>query len=318
MNEVAQPAESDHFSVAGGGVYLFALATIAAGVLDLIWGEFEAAHQPIGALGDNIPGQKIFAYIAAIWMILAGAAILWRRTKRVGALAAALIYLVFGLFWLPRFYTAPHSVGFRVTLFIGLLAGMFTQLMVVAGALVLYASTAPSSTNWGAVSQPSINPPAAPSSINWRGVARWVIGLAAVLFGVVHLTSVQGVSVMVPKWMPLGGAFWVVVTGIAFLLAGLAILSGILNRLAAHLLVLMIVVFELALVPMVFANPSNHIAWGSNAYSLAARRRRLDIRLVAPQPVAESTRCVITRSGGCLENPDGCKAMGLPLVSCSC
>ena len=251
MNELAQPVKSERFEVARGGTYLFALATIAAGVLDLIWGEFEAAHQPIGALGDNIPGQKIFAYITAVWMIPAGAAILWRRTRRVGALAAALIYLVFGLFWLPRFYTAPQAVGFRVTLFIGLLAGMFTQLMVVAGALVLYASVAP-------------------SSINWRAVARWVIGLAAVLFGVVHLTSVQGVAGMVPKWMPLGGAFWVVLTGVAFLLSGLAILSGILNGLAAHLLVLMIVIFEIALVPMVFANPGNHIAWGSNAYSLAA------------------------------------------------
>jgi len=250
MNEVEQRADSDRFAVASGGIYLFAMATIAAGVFDLIWGEFEAAHQPIGALGDNIPGQKIFAYITAVWMILAGAAILWRRTRRIGALAA-LIYLIFGLFWLPRFYTVPHALGFRLTLIIGLLAGMFTQLMVVAGALVLYASVAPTSSNW-------------------RGVARLVIGLAAVLFGVVHLTGVQGVAVMVPKWMPLGGGFWVVLTGIAFLLAGLAILGGVLNRLSAHLLALMIVIFEIALVPMIFANPRNHIAWGSNAYSLAA------------------------------------------------
>ena len=238
-----------------GGVYLFALATIAAGVLDLIWGEFEAAHQPIGALGDNIPGQTIFAYVAAVWMILAGAAILWRRSARPGAIAAALIYLVFALFWLPRFYTAPKVLGFRLTLIIGLLAGMFTQLMVVAGALVLYTSIAPSSLYWLGKS---------------RSVARWVIGLAAVLFGVVHLTGVQGVAQMVPKWMPLGGSFWVVLSGVSFLLAGLAILSGFLNRLAAHLLALMIVVFEIILVPMVFANPGNHIAWGSNAYSLAA------------------------------------------------
>jgi uncharacterized membrane protein len=218
MNEGAQPANSDRFAVARGGVYLFALATIAAGVLDLIWGEFEAAHQPMGALGDNIPGQKIFAYITALWMILAGAAILWRRTTRAGALAAALIYLIFGLFWLPRFYSAPQTVGFRLTLFIGLLAGMFTQLMVVAGALVLYASVAPYSSSWPQKS---------------RAIARWVIGLAPVLFGVVHLTSVQGVAGMVPKWMPFGGPFWVVLTGIAFLLAGLAILSGILSRVAA-------------------------------------------------------------------------------------
>ena len=240
-------------TLAKGGVYLFALATITAGVLDLIWGEFEAAHQPIGALGDNIPGQKIFAYITAVWMILAGAAILWRRTRHGGALAAAIIYLVFGLFWLPRFYTAPHALGFRLTLIVGLLAGMFTQLMVVAGALVLFTSVAES--YWTQQS---------------RTVARWVIGLAALLFGVVHLTGVQGVAGMVPEWMPLGGSFWVILSGIAFLLAGLAILFGILNRLAAHLLALMIVLFEIILIPMAFANPGNHIAWGSNAYSLAA------------------------------------------------
>src|SRR5215470_1458162 len=234
-----------------GGIYLFALATIAAGVLDLIWGEFEAAHQPIGALGDNIPGQKIFAYITAVWMIIAGAAILWRRTRRGGALAAALIYLVFGLFWLPRFYTAPHALGFRLTLIVGLLAGMFTQLMVVAGALVLFASF----SSW---------------SYKSRSVGRWVIGMAAVLFGVVHLTGVQGVAGMVPKWMPHGGSFWVILSGIAFLLAGFAILFGTLNRLAGHLLALMIVLFEIILIPMAFANPGNHIAWGSNAYSLAA------------------------------------------------
>jgi len=254
MNEAAQPANPTSLAVSRGGVYLFALATIAAGVLDLIWEEFEAAHQPFGALGDNIPGQKIFAYITAIWMILAGAAILWRRTTRAGALAAALIYLIFGLFWLPRFYSAPHVLGFRLTLITGLLAGMFTQLMVVAGALVLHASVAPSSS-WPKTS---------------RAIARWVIGLASVLFGVAHLNGVQDVSRMVPKWMPLGGPFWVVVTGIAFVLAGLSILSGILDRVAAYLLGLMILIFEIALVPMVFANPGNHIAWGSNAYSLAA------------------------------------------------
>ena len=240
-------------TLAKGGVYLFALATTAAGVFDLIWAEFEAAHQPIGALGDNIPGQKIFAYITAVWMILAGAAILWRRTRHGGALAAAIIYLVFGLFWLPRFYTAPHALGLRLTLIVGLLAGMFTQLMVVAGALVLFSSVADS--YW---------------ILRSRTVARWVIGLAAVLFGLVHLTGVQGVAGMVPKWMPLGGSFWVILSGIAFLLAGLAILFGILNRLAAHLLALMIVLFEIILIPMAFANPGNHIAWGSNAYSLAA------------------------------------------------
>ena len=76
---------------------------------------------------------------------------------------------------------------------------------------------------------------------------------------------------MVPKWMPLGGDFWAILTGIAFVLAGIAILSGILDVLAARLLALMLLVFSvLVLAPGPLAHPHNHVAWGSNAYNLAA------------------------------------------------
>src|SRR5215472_18786878 len=97
------------------GIYFYCLATFAAGILDLIWGDFEAAHQPIGALGDYVPGRAIFAYGTAVWLVAAGSAILWRRTARVGAVAVAIIYFIFGMFWLPRFYTAPQVLGFRFT-----------------------------------------------------------------------------------------------------------------------------------------------------------------------------------------------------------
>src|SRR6478609_2569388 len=90
------------------GVYVYAAGSIAAGILDLIWGDFEAAHQPIQALGNHIPGRAVLASIAAIWLIGGGAAILWRRLARAGALALAVIYLIFTVFWLPRFYTAIH------------------------------------------------------------------------------------------------------------------------------------------------------------------------------------------------------------------
>jgi hypothetical protein len=53
----------------------------------------------------GILGRAMFAYIAGIWMILAGTAILWRRTIRAGSLATAAIYSIFGMFSLPRFYT---------------------------------------------------------------------------------------------------------------------------------------------------------------------------------------------------------------------
>jgi hypothetical protein len=62
-----------------------------------------------------------------------------------------------------------------------------------------------------------------------------------------------------------------VLTGIAFVLAGLGIVSGVLDVLAARLLGLMLLVFSvLVLAPMIFPSPRDHVAWGANAYNLAA------------------------------------------------
>lgn len=238
------------------GVYVYGMASVAAGVLDLIWGDFETAHQPIQAFGDHIPGRRMLAYITAVWLIAGGAAVLWRRTAKAGTAALALIYLVFAVFWFPRFYTAPHVLGFRIPLFIGVLGGVAQQLILVAAAAIVYTSLATSRALWHE---------RAPV------IVRWTVGLSSVDFGLAHLSGLRDVAPMVPKWLPLGGNFWTVLTGIAFVLAGIAILSGILDVLAAQLLALMLLVFSaLVLAPLPFASPRDHVAWGANAYNLAA------------------------------------------------
>jgi hypothetical protein len=242
------------------GVYLFGVASAAAGILDLVWGEFEAAHQPIQALSDHIPGVRILAYIAAIWLMIGGTAILWRTTAQIGAAALAIIYFIFGAFLLPRFYTGPHFLGHHPSVYIGVSASVGQQLILVVAAMVVYASAGARR----ALSPSSLSPAAIP-------VARWIFGLCSVAFGLGHLTAVREVAPMIPNWMPFGGAFWTILTGIAFLLAGLAILSGILDALAARLLALMLLIFSVVvLAPMIFAYPHNHVAWGGNAYNLAA------------------------------------------------
>lgn len=256
MNQFVPTATSGGFTVARAGVYLYGLATLAAGVLDLIWGEFEGAHQPIQALGDHIPGRQILAYLTAACMISAGAALFRRRTARAGALTSALIYLMFALFWLPRFYTAPQMLGFRLPVFVGLLVGMFMQLIVAAGGIIVYASFASSTSSWQRQS---------------ATVARWIFGLGSMLFGLGHLTAIEAPAHMVAHWMPFGGIFWAVLSGIAFVAAGLAILSEILNAWATRLLALMVLIFEgPVLIPLVIAHPHQHVAWGGNAYNLAA------------------------------------------------
>ena len=237
------------------GIVVLGIASAAAGVLDLIWGEFEAAHQPIQAFGDHIPGVEVMAYIAAAWLIAAGVAILWPRTKRFGALALAIIYAVFAVFWFPRFFTAPRVLGYRIGVYIGVSGGVAEQAIIVAAAVIVWASTARRGSSWS------------------RAVlaGRWIVGLCSINFGLAHLTGIPFVARMVPKWMPLGGSFWAVFTGIAFILAGLAVLSRILDVPAARLLGLMLLLFSaIVLLPGIFVLPHNHVAWGANAYNFAA------------------------------------------------
>jgi len=169
------------------GVYLYGLATIAAGILDLVWGDFDPSHQPIQAFGDHIPCRTLFAYITAIWMIAGGIAILWRRSARAGAAALAVIYFIFAVFWLPRFYTAPLVLGFRIPILIGVLGGFGTQLIVSAAGALIWASSATRDSTWSRTVH----------------IARWIFGLCSVDFGLAHLTDIKDNIVYVPTWMPL-------------------------------------------------------------------------------------------------------------------
>jgi uncharacterized membrane protein len=237
------------------GLYVYAFGSFAAGVFDLVWGNFDSAHQPLQAWGDNIPGATVFAYITGVWMVAGAVALLWRRSERAGGAALAAIYFIFALFWLPRFYTAPHYLGFRIPVYIGVFSGAGSQLIAFAAGVLV----------WASLEQPN-------SSASRAVLAmRWIFGICAIGFGLAHLTDIKDNLVYVPKWLPPGAEFWVIVTGVCFVLAGLAILTGILDVLAAWLLGLMFLVFNLTILPTyIFADPKNHAAWGGNAYNLAA------------------------------------------------
>jgi uncharacterized membrane protein len=237
------------------GVYVFGLASVAAGILDLIWGEFDPGHQPLQAWGDHIPGVTVFACIAALWLIAGGAAILWRRTEHFGAAALAILYGLFILFPLPRFYTAPHYVGYNAAVYIGVMSSVCQQIILCVAAGIVWKSL-------------DARGPLSPRA---DLLARWIFGFCSVDFGLTHLTGIRFANPFVPKWLPLGATSWTVLTGIAFMLAGLAIISGVLDVLATRLLGLMLLVFSvLVLTPPIFASPHDHAAWGANAYNLTA------------------------------------------------
>jgi uncharacterized membrane protein YphA (DoxX/SURF4 family) len=240
-----------------GAATLFGLASAVSGITDFVWHDFERAHQPIQTLGDHIPGLTLLAFLTATIMVAGGLALLVKRSARAGAAALAFIYFVFALFWLPRFYTAPHALGFHLSLVIGLLSGVGIELVAVAGAVLVYHAMREA-------------PPANESS--WPRavlIARWIIALCSIDFGLYHLVAVNDVLVYVPKWLPPSQAFWAGFTGICFILAGLALVTKIQDVLAARLLAAMFLVFNfLALPQFIFADPKDHAAWGGNSFNL--------------------------------------------------
>jgi uncharacterized membrane protein len=236
------------------GVWFYGLGTAITGILDIVWGACDASHQPIASLGKNLPGQHILAYVAGVWLVAAGLAILWRRSARIGAAASAIAYLIFAVLWLPRYPAGIHAFGWRIAVLLGVSFGLAQQLMLIAPAAIVYASTA------------------SPDSRLQRAAfaARWMLGLPPVIFGLFHLTAIRVFASIVPQWMRFG-YFWAVLTGIAFILAGSAICSGIMDVLAARLLALMLLLFDaLVEIPPVFIRLHDQGTWGAAVYNLPA------------------------------------------------
>ena len=191
----------------------------------------------------------------------------------------AIPYLIFSLFWLPRVIGFPQLFGTW--------AGFLEEFALVAAALVVYASLLPQ------------------ESAGARRAAlmgRLSFGVCAVSFGLVHFTAVPQTAAMVPQWIPPGQIFWAVATGVAHLLAGVAILTGVQARLASRLLTAMLAGFgALVWAPALFANPRGHMTWAGNAVNLTmigaawvvadsvASRKRLARERPAPSDMSRAT-----------------------------
>ncbi|HSZ16565.1 MAG TPA: hypothetical protein VK764_05655 [Terracidiphilus sp.] len=237
------------------GVWFYGLGTVLTGILNIVWGDFDGSHQPIKSLIKNGAGQHMLAYVAGVWMVAAGLAILWRRSAKIGAAASGLVYLIFAAFWIARYSTGIHALGWRIDVIAGVSFGLAQQLMLVAPAAILWVSAAL---------------PDSPLRKRAGTAARWMLGLPPVLFGLFHLVALRVFASIVPHWMGFG-YFWAGLTGIAFLLAGCAICSGIVDVLAARLLALMLLLFEgFVEVPPIFIRLHNEATWGAAVYNVAA------------------------------------------------
>jgi uncharacterized membrane protein YphA (DoxX/SURF4 family) len=229
------------------GSRVYGLGAVALGLVGLVWGDFATVWQPIQALPFTVPHREALAYVAAACLLSAGIAIQWRRSAPAGLLLLAILYFIFALLWLPRVIGFPQLFGTW--------AGFLEEFALVAAALVVYSSLLPHDSA---------------RSHRAARIGRLSFGICVLSFGLSHFFAIPQTAAMVPKWIPPGQQFWAVATGVAHLLAGAAILSGVLDVLGSRLLTLMLAAFgALVWAPALFAQPREHMVWAGNAINLA-------------------------------------------------
>ena len=185
------------------GIHVYGFAAIAIGIIGLVWGDFSTVWQPVPA---DVPHRAALAYIVAVCLIAGGAAIQRRPTAQAGVLVLTILYFMSALLWLPRVIGYPRMIGTWL--------GFAEQFALVAAGVVGYASLAPPGTSWKAKTV---------------RISRLLFGLCVVVFALAHFMALKETTGMVPKWIPPGQRFWAIATGLAHLLAGFAILTGILS-----------------------------------------------------------------------------------------
>jgi uncharacterized membrane protein YphA (DoxX/SURF4 family) len=227
------------------GSRVYGLGAAALGVVGLVWSDFATVWQPIQTVG--VSHREALAYVAAACLLSAGVAIQWRRSAPAGLLVLAILYFIFALLWLPRVIGFPQLFGTW--------AGFLEEFALVAAASVVYSSLLPRDST---------------GSHRAARIGRLSFGVCVLSFGLSHFFAIPQTAEMVPGWIPPGQYFWAVATGIAHLLAGVAILSGVLDVLGSRLLTLMLATFgALVWAPALYAQPREHMVWAGNAMNLA-------------------------------------------------
>lgn len=222
--------------IAGWGHAVFAATMIAIGILGLVKGEFAPIWLPVP---NHLPAHQALAYLCAVNSLASGFGLFWRRSA---AKAAGLLFLLL-LAWLVLIdgYLFLREPGIPVAY-----AASQTGVLVATAWLLSEAFAGDGNRPRRAFAAGEL----------WLRLARALYGLPLILFGVAHFTYLARTTSMVPAWLPWHQA-WACFFGVTFIAAGLAVLTGVLARLAAMLSVFQIGLFTLLVwAPVLAATPS--------------------------------------------------------------
>jgi uncharacterized membrane protein len=227
------------------GWRVYGLGVMALGAVCLALGDFDSG-QPVP---DEFPHRTALAYVAAAFMLVAGAAVAWRRTTARGAAALIGYYTLVVLILMYGPVVLAHYAEY------GTYEGLAEEVAIAAAGLIVFAASARIDAALAA---------------RLTRLGQLAFGVCALIFGGAHFVYMNLTAPLVPKWLPPSQLFWGYATGVCHIAAGVAILTGVQARLAAILLTIMFASFTpLVHVPTLLANPSSHFNWTENALNLA-------------------------------------------------
>ncbi|TMH78884.1 MAG: hypothetical protein E6H49_13205 [Betaproteobacteria bacterium] len=159
------------------GWRVYGLGVMALGMVCLALGDFDPG-QPVP---KDFPIRTALAYAVAAFMLVAGAAVEWRRTAAWGAAALTAYYALIVVILMNGRVVLARYAEF------GTYSGVAEQLAIAAGALIIYAGSA------------KID---AALTARLTRLGQLAFGVCALLFGGAHFFYVNLTAPLVPKWLP--------------------------------------------------------------------------------------------------------------------
>jgi uncharacterized membrane protein len=226
------------------GWRIYGLGVMVLGVLCLAFGDFNPG-QPVPS---NFPILTVLVYAAGAFTLVAGAAVEWRRGTAWGAAALAAYYGLVVVVLMNGPLLLAHYAEY------GTYEGLAEQVAIAMSGLILFAATARLDATMAA---------------RLTRLGQLAFGVCLLVFGGAHFVYMNLTAPLVPKWLPPTQEFWGYATGIGFIAAGVAILTGVQARLAAILLTAMLAIFVLLVhEPILLADPTSHWNWTESALNL--------------------------------------------------
>jgi uncharacterized membrane protein len=231
--------------ITGLGQFLFAVSFALLGAFSIFFPGFALAWPTVPKW---IAWHETLTTISGAILLEGGVLLLVPRTARLASLMLAVLLLLRILL-----LQAPHVVAHPLVE--GVWEELSENLIFVAGAWTIFSMSAHEGgkrANFGNVRAGQV-----------------LFALATLPIGLSHFFYLNMTAPLIPSWLPFHVPL-AYFTGAAWIAGGVAILSGVLSRLAATLVAVMVSLFTLLVwVPMVIAAPASRANWSETCVSAA-------------------------------------------------